>query len=269
MTLGQVLHLAQKVQLRTEMELFLSHLLGCQRLDLITRRDEEVPVEHLAALQKGWLQIQDGYPVAYLSNFKEFYGHDFYVDTRVLVPRPCTELLVDWAAEVAKESVLELGTGSGVIAISLKLKRPELKVMATDVSPDALEVANKNCVQLGANVELLQADLLQGVPKKDFDTLVANLPYIGTEEHAFMAENVEKHEPHLALLGGKDGLRLYERLFRQILEEDWAFNSILGEIGFSQGQDLKTLAEQFFPDARLTLRQDLEGLDRHFLLERK
>ncbi len=141
--------------------------------------------------------------------------------------------------------------------------------MATDVSPDALEVANKNCVQLGANVELLQADLLQGVPKKDFDTLVANLPYIGTEEHAFMAENVEKHEPHLALLGGKDGLRLYERLFRQILEEDWAFNSILGEIGFSQGQDLKTLAEQFFPDARLTLRQDLEGLDRHFLLERK
>ncbi len=266
MTLGQVLNSAQKVQLRTEMELFLSHLLGCTRLDLIAHSEREVPVEHLAALQAGWLRIQDGVPVAYLTHSKEFYGHDFYVDERVLVPRPCTELLVDWVAAVAQARVLEVGTGSGAIAVSLKLKRPDLQVVATDVSPEVLEVASKNCVQLGAEVELLESDLLKDLPQGDFDTLVTNLPYIGTASHDAIAENVQKHEPGLALFGGENGLQLYGRLFQQV--QGWSFRFILGEIGFSQAQDLKALAERLLPGWKLTLRQDLEGLDRHFLLER-
>lgn len=275
MTLGHVLTLAQKEHLRTEMEVFLSSLLGVDRLDLIARRDEEVPVEHLAALQKGWLQIQDGVPVAYLTHCKEFYGLNFYVDERVLVPRPCTELLVDWAAEVAVGCVLEVGTGSGAIALALKHKRPDLQVTATDVSAEALEVANKNCVQLGLEVEFLESDLLDSVRAHvcslgcNFDTLVTNLPYIGTVEHAFVEEKVQKHEPSLALFGGSNGLALYERLFEQIRDGVWGFKFILGEIGFSQAEDLKLLAGRILPEYALTLRQDLEGLDRHFLLERK
>ena len=213
MTIGQVLTLAQKEQLRTEMELFLSSLLGVSRLDLIAQRDEEVPMEHLAALQKGWLRIQDGVPVAYLTHQKEFYGLPFYVDERVLVPRPCTELLVDWTASLARARVLEIGTGSGIIALALKHKRPDLRITAVDVSVDALTVASKNCVQLGLDVEFLESDLLSGVEGHDFDTLVTNLPYIGTVEHAFVEEKVQKHEPSLALFGGPSGLNLYERLF--------------------------------------------------------
>lgn len=268
MTLGQVLALAQKSQLRTEMELFLSSLLACSRLDLIAHSEDEVPVEHLAALQKGWLRIQDGVPVAYLTHQKEFYGLNFYVDERVLVPRPCTELLVDWTAAVAKKNVLELGTGSGAIAISLKLKRPDLQITATDISADALAVASKNCVQLNAELELLESDLLQSVPRRAFDTLVTNLPYIGTVEHAFVEEKVRKHEPNTALFGGENGLGLYERLFEQVRDGDWSFECILGEIGFSQALDLQALAKRILPAYRLSLRQDLEGLDRHFLLER-
>lgn len=268
MILARVIALAQKEGLRTEMEVFLAHLLGCSRLDLLARSQEEVPVEKLAELQKGWIRLQDGLPVAYLTHEKEFYGLPFYVDERVLVPRPETEQLVDLVLKHANGTVLELGTGSGAIAISVKKARPELKVTATDISDAALEVANKNCVQHGVEVELIQSDLLEKVHGGRVDVLVANLPYIGKVEHAALAENVEKHEPHVALFGGSDGLELYRRLFDEILTEKWKFRVILGEIGFSQGSDVEKLCQERLPKYRFTLLQDLQGLDRHFVLER-
>lgn len=268
MILARVIALAQKEGLRTEMEVFLAHLLGCGRLDLLARSQEEVPVEKLAELQKGWIRLQDGLPVAYLTHEKEFYGQSFYVDERVLVPRPETEQLVELVLKHAKGTVLELGTGSGAIAISVKKARPELKVTATDISDAALEVANKNCVQCGADVELIQSDLLEKVPEGGADVLVANLPYIGKLEHSSLAENVEKHEPHVALFGGSDGLELYRRLFDEILTGKWKFRVILGEIGFSQGPDIEKLCQERLPKYHFTLLQDLQGLDRHFVLER-
>lgn len=266
--LGRVLALAQKEHLRTEMEVFLAHLLGCSRLDLLVRSEEEVPVEKLAELQKGWIRLQDGLPVAYLIHEKEFYGLSFYVDERVLVPRPETEQLVDLVLKHAKTSVLELGAGSGAIACSVKKSRPELQVTATDISSDALEVASKNCVQLGVEVQLIQSDLLEDVPDATFDVLVANLPYIGTQTHNFIADNVDRHEPHLALDGGSDGLELYRRLFDEIVEQKRDFDVILGEIGFTQGKDIEKVCQEKLPNYRFTLLQDLQGLDRHFVLER-
>lgn len=269
MKIAQVLSSAQKEQLRLEMELFLCDLLGKSRLDLIAHGEEEIPVNCLADLQVGWASLKAGKPVAYLVHKKEFYGLELFMNEAVLIPRPCTELLVEWAAKVAQKKVLELGTGSGAISLALKTKRPDLQVTATDLSLDALAVANKNCVQLGLEVNFLQADLLDGVPHDEFDTLVTNLPYIGTETHADIDENVFKYEPGLALFGGTDGLDLYRRLFAQIRDEAWEFRFILGEIGFSQGRLIQEVAEEFLPDYCFTLRQDLEGLDRHFLLERK
>lgn len=268
MILGRILALAQKEHLRTEMEVFLAHLLGCSRLDLLVRSEEEVPVEKLAELQKGLIRLQDGVPVAYLTHEKEFYGLNFYVDERVLVPRPETEQLVELVLKYAKESVLELGTGSGAIAISVKKTRPDLKVTAGDISDLALEVANKNCVQLGVDVDLIESDLLAKIPDEKFDILVANLPYIGLDTHNLIADNVDRHEPHLALDGGSDGLDLYRRLFDEIVEQKRDFVMIFGEIGFSQGGDIKKVCEEKLPKYRFTLLQDLQGLDRHFVLER-
>jgi release factor glutamine methyltransferase len=269
MTIGRVLTLAQKEKLRTEMELFLAHLLGCGRLDLLARSEEEVPVEKLADLQAAWLRIQDGVPVAYLTHEKEFYGLNFYVDERVLVPRPETEQLVDLVIKRAEGAVLELGTGSGAIACSVKSARADLKVVATDVSEAALEVANKNCVQLGVDVGLIQSDLLANVPDENFDVLVANLPYIGTQTHNFIADNVARFEPALALDGGSDGLQLYRRLFEEILAQKRDFRLILGEIGFSQGLDIAKLCQELLPNYHFTLLLDLQGLDRHFVLEKR
>lgn len=270
MTIGHLLAQAQKQHLRTELEVFLCHLLGKDKTDLLAHPEVEVPVEHLATLQTAWTRLLKGEPVAYLTQTKEFYGLPFYVDARVLVPRDATERLVDYVLEraFAGMRVLEIGTGSGAISVALKKTRPDLDVTASDVSPEALEVANKNCVQNGVEVKLVEADLLQGVPAEDFDLLVANLPYIGEEKNRFIAENVEAHEPHVALFGGFDGLQLYVRLFEQILEQKRSFKWIMGEIGFTQGQAALELAAKFFPEYEAVLLQDYEGFDRHFILTR-
>lgn len=258
------------------MEVFLSHLLGWERSRLLANSEAEVPVQHLAALQSGWLKIKEGFPVAYLTHEKEFFGHSFYVDEGVLVPRGETELLVEKVLEKADElqakglgvlKVLEIGTGSGAIGISLKKANPELEILATDVSPLALEVANKNCVQMGVEIELLESDLLGKVPREEFHILVANLPYIGTETHDLLADNVKAHEPALALFGGGDGLELYSRLFEEIEAEDRSFCFVMGEIGFSQKEDFLNLAAQKMPAYKAQVFQDLQGLDRHFILE--
>jgi release factor glutamine methyltransferase len=269
MIIRDILEKSQKAKLRTEMEIYLAFLLACSRLDLLGRSEEEIPVDKLGALQKAWLQIQEGVPVAYLVNTKDFYGRFFYVDENVLIPRGETEMLVDWVKELASSdaAILEVGTGSGAIAVTLKLENPKYKIMATDVSAEALEVARKNAANLGAEVEFIQSDLLESIPERDFEILVANLPYIGVEKFNFIAENVEKFEPHVALLGGSDGLDLYRKMFDQILRQKRNFKYILGEIGFCHGETIKKVCEEKFPDAEFELRQDYSGLDRHFMVK--
>lgn len=269
MNIREILEKSQKAKLRTEMEIYLAFLLACSRLDLLGRSEEEIPVEKLGELQKGWLRIQEGYPVAYLVNSKDFYGRFFYVDENVLIPRGETEMLVDWVKELASDTaeILEVGTGSGAIAVTLKLENPGFKVMASDVSVGALEVAKKNAAALGAEVKFVQSDLLESVPERAFEVLVANLPYIGTEKFNFIAENVEKFEPHVALYGGEDGLDLYRKMFDQVLEQKRGFKYILGEIGFCHGEAVKKLCEEKFPGWEFELRQDYSGLDRHFMVK--
>jgi release factor glutamine methyltransferase len=266
MQIAQILSKAQKSQLRTELEVFLAHLLDCSRLDLIARSDEEVPVEHLAALQMGWMRILKGYPVAYLTHEKEFYGLNFYVDERVLIPRGETEFIVEFVLEQKLSSVLELGTGSGAIAVALAKTQPNLRVCAMDVSVKSLEVAALNIARHEVDVELRESDLLAQAPDEDFDVLVANLPYIGTESHNFITDSVADNEPHLALFGGPDGLGLYRRLFDEIKEAGRNFKFIVCEIAFSQGPDAREMCKKYMPNYAFELKQDLQGLDRHFIL---
>jgi release factor glutamine methyltransferase len=297
MKIGDIIKKAQKEKLRTEMEVFLAHLLGWDKADLLIRSEEELPVECLAELQKGWTRILDGVPVAYLTRSKEFYGEDFYVDERVLVPRGETERIVDFVLERAEKGgakagdvaagsvrILEVGTGSGVLAVSLKKAKPDFEVLAVDVSEKALEVASKNVVQHGVGVELFQSDLLGDLPDSIFgdriNFLIANLPYIGTKSHDAIDENVQRHEPDVALFGGEDGLRLYARLFDQVRElssgvwkdvkcKSVCFDWIIGEIGFSQGADVRDLCAEKLPDYKCEILEDYQGLTRYFILEHK
>lgn len=180
-----------------------------------------------------------GEPLAYILGSREFYGRKFLVSPAVLIPRPETEQLIelalevldsraqydqgldengpDWALQAKKRpKVLEIGTGSGCIAATLKLERPEIDVLATDISPEALEVARENAGRLGAEISFLESDLLEKVPEKgDFDLIIANLPYVSRDWEWVNRENL-RFEPELALYAGDNGLALYQSLFRQL-----------------------------------------------------
>ncbi|MBI4235213.1 peptide chain release factor N(5)-glutamine methyltransferase [Candidatus Peregrinibacteria bacterium] len=174
-------------------------------------------------------RLASGEPIAYIIKKKEFYGLDFFVDQRVLIPRPETEMLVEAALKFSaanpskKLRILDLGTGSGNIAISLAKNLPDEcidLIDAVDLSEAACEVAKINALQHGVDdrVSVFPADLLDFADENGrYDLIVANLPYIGEVSHDFVSENVEKYEPNSALFAGDDGLALYKNLFEQIL----------------------------------------------------
>ena len=267
MTIGHLLAQAQKQHLEQNWR-FLCHLLGKDKTDLLAHPEVEVPVEHLATLQTAWTRLLKGEPVAYLTQTKEFMVC-LYIDARVLVPRDATERLVDYVLEgLLPECSFEIGTGSGAISVALLKTRPDLDVTASDVSPEALEGCEQNCVQNGVEVKAGGGGSFAGCPCGRLRSLVANLPYIGEEKNRFIAENVEAPEPHVALFGGFDGLQLYVRLLNRFFgAKSDLLSGLWGNRFHSRAGGLE-LAAKFFPEYEAVLLQDYEGFDRHFILTR-
>lgn len=213
-------------------------------------------------------------PVAYLIGHKEFYGRDFNVDQRVLIPRPETELLIEVALEETRRRlnagqvpiVADIGTGSGIIPITLALEEPRLPLIyACDISTEALEVAHANRQRYGVEtrVRLLQSDLLQALPQP-VDILLANLPYVGTDELPQIAPDVRDYEPHLALFSGPDGLGLLMRLAREASEYGMlkAGGMCVLEMGYLHQEPLTRLLQMLWPQAEITCISDYSGWDR-------
>jgi release factor glutamine methyltransferase len=206
-------------------------------------------------------------PVAYIVGHKEFYGLDLFVDDRVLIPRPETELLMERAIEIARSRSLRLvadvGTGSGAIAVSLAVHLPQVLVYATDASFGALEVAACNCRRhcVEARVHLLQGHLLEPLPEP-VDLIAANLPYVSEAELAQLPPEISRYEPREALNGGSDGLDHIRRLLAQAEGHLKPGGVVLLEIGATQGPAVVALAERHFPAARIEIAKDYAGLDR-------
>ena len=199
---------------RLTAELLLAHALGCDRVRLYLDFDKPLGDPELARYRELVRRRAEGEPTAYLVGAREFFGHRLAVDARVLVPRPETELLVEAALEALPEggAALDLGTGSGAIAISLALGRPGARVSAVDLSAEALEVARLNAAALGATVALLAGDLFEPLPAgARFDVIASNPPYVPTGELAGLQREVRR-EPRLALDGGPDGLEVLRRI---------------------------------------------------------
>ncbi len=199
---------------RLTAELLLAHALSCDRVRLYLDFDKPLGEPELARYRELVRRRADGEPTAYLLGRREFHGRPFLVDPRVLVPRPETEHLVEAALAALPEGgrALDLCTGSGAVAISLALDRPGARVLATDVSEEALAVARENATRLGAVVELATGDLWAAVHGEvRFHVVVSNPPYIPTKELAGLSREVRR-EPCIALDGGEDGLTFLRRI---------------------------------------------------------
>ncbi len=212
------------------------------------------------------IYLEKDIPVQHILGYSYFYGYQFEVNNDVLIPRRETEELVEYILIYAdkylteKETlkVLDLGSGSGCIAISLSLENQKMQVLATDISEKALNTAKRNNEKLNAHVSFRQSDLFSEI-NETFDIIVSNPPYIPDEE---ILEEIVKKEPHLALFGGKKGLDFYERILKeasQYLHED---GLIAFEHGYQQKEDIKALAETYFKKATIVQKQDMQGKDR-------
>jgi release factor glutamine methyltransferase len=203
-----------------------------------------------------------GEPVAYIVGYKEFRGLRISVDRRVLVPRPETEdvveaVVADWRGRDA--DILELGTGSGAIACALAQELPRATIVATDISADALQVAEANVARLaiGERVELKAGDLFEAVPEdRSFDAIVANLPYIGSRDAAAVQDNVLKFEPGSALFAGHDGLSAYQRLLPQSRSRLRNGGMLYLECSPFNAAELAALAKQTFPHGHVEVVND-------------
>ena len=244
-------------------DLLLAHVLGVPKELLVAHPEVALApaeAERYAALIE---RRSAGFPVAYLRGFKEFYGLRFAVDERVLVPRPETEILVDAVRTHARGralTVVDVGTGSGAIAIALAATEPQLRVIATDVSADALDVARANAAANGVRIELRAGDLLAPITGT-VDVVAANLPYLRDDELADPTGDRASlaHEPRLATAAGADGLRIMQRaiadLPRVLAPEGAAFFEC-------DPPQVAAITALLAPLGTVEVLRDLAGLDR-------
>lgn len=253
-------------------ELLLAFVLGKNREFLLTHDDVEISDSDMNQFYELFDRMVKGEPVAYLLGHKEFFGLDFFVDSRVLIPRPETEHLVEWIVKYVKNrgdsaNILDVGTGSGCIAIALAKNLPNIYVTGIDISSDAITVAKKNAEHNNVqNAQFFQSDLLEKV-QQPFDIVVANLPYIGEKRFSFVSKSARDYEPHVALFGGDDGLQLYHKFFVQLAAMQWRPKLLLGEFGFLQTEELRELFLKVFPDNAIRFEQDYANIDRMFVVD--
>jgi release factor glutamine methyltransferase len=243
---------------RLDAEVLLAHALGTERLRLLSDRDAVVEGPAVRAFQNAVRRrAVEREPVAYITGVKGFRRLEIAVDPRVLIPRPETETLVEAALDALPQGarVVDVGTGSGAIALALKDERPDLEVVAVDVSEDALAVARTNAARLGLPVEFVHGDLLAGVGA--VDAVVSNPPYV--EDGAELAPEIVRHEPALALRAGPDGLDVLRLLVPAAAAHGAGVLAV--EIGAGQAPAVEALAADA-GFARGERRADLAGIDR-------
>ena len=260
---------------RLDAEVLLAHVLNLDRLGLYVNFDRPLETREVDQYREAVVRRGRREPVAYIVGEKEFMGRAFHVSPAVLVPRPETELLVEAVARELQLSVgscpvhvLDVGTGSGVIAISLALMFPEAMITAVDVSSDALKVAAENARRYDVHqrVQLIESDLLENLPSSvSYDCIVSNPPYVAENEMAELAPEVQQ-EPRLALVAGTDGLAVMRHLLAEAVDKLNEGGLLAMEIGAGQGEAVCSLAAELYVDVEVGT--DYAGHDRLVLMRR-
>jgi release factor glutamine methyltransferase len=252
-------------------QVLLAYFLDRPRSWVLAHPEVQLTENQQTALESLVVRFEQGEPLPYILGNWEFFDLQFDITPDVLIPRPETELLVergiDWLKQQGRNGqellILDIGTGSGCIAISLAVNVPGLSITATDLSPDALRVANANAKKMNVSdrITFLESDLfLNPLIPGSFSLVVANPPYIPTK--TLCKTNVYDHEPTLALDGGIDGMALIRRILQELPNRLIPSGLLLMEIEASEGSSVLSLARSVFPEARINLHKDLAGHDR-------
>jgi release factor glutamine methyltransferase len=253
-------------------QVLLADVLGCQRGWLLAHPEADLDAGQVEAYLEKVSRLMQGEPLPYVLGWWEFYGRRFYVNASTMIPRPETELLVELGMDLLrtyprKRRGLDVGTGSGCIAVSLLASFQDLRFLATDYSFDALQVAARSAKVYGVEdrIEFLQMDLINGL-QGAFDLICGNLPYIPTE--TLKGLDVGKHEPWGALDGGETGLASIKRLLERLPRILAPGGRALLEIGASQGGEALKIAKQCIPDGQVRIAKDLASRDRVLQVDR-
>ena len=252
---------------RLEAEVLLCHALGVERETLFARLQEPLRLELQALYEALVYRRLEHEPTAYIIGHKEFFGLDFACSPAALIPRPETELLVETAIEQLRERgpvlAVDLGTGSGAIAVSLATHLPQARVVATDISAAALALARRNALAhcVASRIEFVHGSLLKPLLRR-FDLIAANLPYIPSRTYNALPPEIRGHEPEAALRAGRRGTAMIEAMLAQAFDRLAPGGLLLAEHGWNQGRRLREAAANHFPTAAIETRRDLAGLER-------
>ncbi len=257
--------------------MLLQHVLNKTHVQLLMDMREEISAEQV---ERYWSLIEEhrtGKPVQYIIGSEEFYGRTFKVNEHVLIPRPETEeLIVETTSRMKRMftdhsqlNLADIGTGSGAIAVTMKSEIPALLVTATDISFKALEVAQINATELGAQITFKQGDLTAPISNEKWDIVLSNPPYISHDEAPTLSDTVLNYEPHNALFADDEGLHLYKRLAEE-LPALMNRPALIGlEIGYTQGPAVQSYFQKSFPTAQVNIVKDINGKERMIFCEIK
>ncbi len=273
MTYQELLKKAESICIELDKEesvckILLEHVTNLKSYQILTNIDtdveDDVVTRYLEQLSK---YTEENIPIQHVIGYECFYGYNFIVNKDVLIPRFETEELVSYVLQHYDEvfpdqkvEVVDIGTGSGCISITLDLEEQSFNVTATDISQDAINIAKQNQTNLGSNVEFLVGDMLEPLKGKKFDIIVSNPPYIPEEE--YVDSLVKDNEPHLALFGGSDGLFFYDKILsgvEQIANEQYI---IAFEHAYDKSTEIAALVHKYLKDVEVRSIKDLQNKDR-------
>jgi release factor glutamine methyltransferase len=247
--------------------MLLAHVLGCSTTDLFVHPERVLTQAERSTYDRLVARRARHEPVAYILGHRPFFDLDLLVDRRALIPRPETEHLVERAIQLGRRwhssHIVDVGTGSGAIAVCLATHLPYAHVFATDLSEDALQLAQENARRHGVQerITVLHGDLLAPL-STPAHLVVANLPYVSEREYAALPPDIQDYEPRCALVAGQDGLDAIRALLDTAPSHLTTDGALLLEIGAAQGQAVAGLARRAFPQAQIAVLQDYAGQDR-------